>query len=239
METLTKLGSAQRSLGSELGLSKCRIKLQSTVRASHCLGAEAGARPSLGPPDPDSPFCGTQMQERLLKTINAALFTKEVAQAGSAVPGPQPAIGGRVGGWRGVSQLSPGGKAKPSLLWGQCSLLGPSWGSCPVAAGASTAVSGRHFQLWGPKKNCRTRSARSATEVQEEDLAMTSLNCGAGSAGESGAQTGPGWCPGTMATERLTSTGMSTSPNWLLNPGGAKEQAHNGQEDTAGSTPGA
>ena len=74
-----------------------------------------------------------------------------------------------------MSQLSLGGQGQVSLTWGQCSLLRPSWGSCPEAAGwaagASTAVSGRHFQLWGPQEELQdTVGQERQTEVQEEDL---------------------------------------------------------------------
>lgn len=83
-------------------------------------------------------------------------------------PGPQTAMGGGVGGCPSSVLV---GKAKSASLWGQCSLLRPSWGSCPVAAGASTAVSGRHFQLWGPQEELQDAVGQERqAEVQEEDL---------------------------------------------------------------------
>lgn len=75
----------------------------------------------------------------------------------------------------GVSQLSLDRRGQVILTLarvGQCSLLGPLWGSCPVAAGwaagASTAVSGRHFQLWGPQEELQDAvSQERQAEVQE------------------------------------------------------------------------
>ena len=170
MEMLTKLEVHRARSGPRAWPVQVQHVLQSKVRTSHCPRREAQARTCLGDhSDPDNPFRGTEMQVRLLKIINAALFTKGAGPG--LVPPARPSDSHRGVGWGGCPSSVLVGKAKSASLWGQCSLLRPSWGSCPVAAGASTAVSGRHFQLWGPQEELQDAVGQERqAEVQEEDL---------------------------------------------------------------------
>lgn len=193
----TKPGSAEVS-GFRAWPVQVLNVLQSKVRTSHCPRREAGARTFLGDhSDPDNPFCGTQMQEKLLKIINAALFTKGASPG--LVPPARPSAShrGQGRGWGGVPAQS--WWARPSRP--HCGGSAPSWGPRGAPAqwqqGPALLSQEGTFSFGVPKKNCRTRSARSAKQKsRRRTWAMTSLNCGAGSAGESGAQTGPGFVPG-------------------------------------------
>lgn len=80
--------------------------LHSKVRTSHCPRWEAGARTFLGDhSDPDNPSCSTQMQVRLLKIIDAALFTKGVGP-GLVLPARPSDSHREVGGGWGVPAQS-------------------------------------------------------------------------------------------------------------------------------------
>lgn len=151
-----------------------------------------------GDSDPDSPFCGTQMQERLLKIINAALFTKGASPG--LVPPARPSASHR-GAGSGVEGGVPAQSWWARPCRPHCGGSAPSWGPRGAPAqwqqGPALLSQEGTFSFGVPKKNCRTRSARSAKQKsRRRTWAMTSLNCGAGSAGESGAQTGPGCVPG-------------------------------------------
>lgn len=79
------------------------------------------------------------------------------------------------GGERGGPNSVLMDKAALALPWGQCSLLGPTWGPCPVVAGwavgAGTAVSGRHFQLRGPQEELQDAVGQECqAEVKDQDL---------------------------------------------------------------------
>ena len=116
MEMLTKLEVHRARSGPRAWPVQVQHVLQSKVRTSHCPRREAQARTCLGDhSDPDNPFRGTEMQVRLLKIINAALFTKGAGPG--LVPPARPSDSH--GGWGGgVSQLSLGGQGQVGLTVG-------------------------------------------------------------------------------------------------------------------------
>ena len=166
--------------------------LHSKVRPSHCPWWEAGARTFLGDhSDPDNSSCGTQMQVRLLKIIDAALFTKGVGP-GLVLPARPSDSHKEGGGGVGCPSSVLVGKAKLASRGGGAPSCGPRGAPAQRQQGgqqvpALLSQEGT-FSFGVPRKNCRTRSARSAKQKsRRRSWAMTSLNCGAGSAGEAGA----------------------------------------------------
>lgn len=93
--------------------------LQSKVRASHCPRREAGARTFLGATQTlTAPSVAHRCRRGFLKSSMLLYLPKVLAQGWFRQPGPQPAIGGQGRGWRGVSQLSPGGQGQVGLIVG-------------------------------------------------------------------------------------------------------------------------
>lgn len=135
----------------------------------------------------------TEVETGVLKIMDAALFTKG-ADLGLVLPArPSDGRWGGVGGGCPSSVLI--GEARSSSPWPGWGSV-PSWGPCGAPAQwqqggqqvpAPPSQEGT-FSFGVPRKNCRTRSARSAKQKsRSRTWAMTNLNCRAGSAGELGA----------------------------------------------------
>lgn len=102
------------------------------------------------------------------------------------------------------------------------------WGFCPPprvpsvrVAGAGSALSGRHFQLRAPQEELQDAVGQQCqAEVQDQDLGDDQLELWETRGGGCSWMTG-WWCPHPqrLLPRPLTSTGMSTRPNWLLRSG--------------------
>lgn len=172
------------------------------VRASHCPRRKAGARTFLGSPQTlTAPSVAHRCRRGFLKPSMLLYLPKVLAQAGFPPARPSCSHRGAGSGVEGVSQLSPGGQGQSRP---HCGGSAPSWGPRGAPAqwqqGPALLSQEGTFSFGVPKKNCRARSARSAKQKsRRRTWAMTKANCGAGSAGESGAQTGPGCVRTCMA----------------------------------------
>lgn len=81
-------------------------------------GGRQGPGPSLGTTQTlTTPSVAHRCRRSFLKSSMLLYLPKVLAQGWFRQPGPQPAIGGRVGGG-GVSQLSPGGQGQVGLIVG-------------------------------------------------------------------------------------------------------------------------
>lgn len=129
----------------------------------------------------------TEVEAELLKIVYAALFTKVAGWGLVCQPGPRTAIVEGVvpaqSQWARLGQPCCGGSV-PS--WG--SHGAPAWRQQDKQQDLALPSQEGTFSFGVPRKNCRTRSARSARQKSKiKTWAMTSLNCRARSDSQLGA----------------------------------------------------